>query len=1034
MSDLISKGNPLKKFGRYWPTPVIEEVAIFDDHIDYTTAIYLNFDAATSQEIIDATVESMTDLNIYVFYVIGKEYIDNIINKNNVQLFNELAGMDSHLSDSTNPSPAWYLLGEHSASDTFETNTAQPLYIPNYVQLNFAADFIQSGEVIYDESGDRIYKYINISRTTSKIFINNINLGVSNSGHTDSHFSPSFNSEKAGYIFSNEAGKGLYLSDMSLFAFSSPHDYHVASTLQDGIYASLGALAETPVRTLSWREELISDSYRYFAAALPTISKNLMIHQYSDVSHELLFKDREIFLDPEIIYMDIDGAVYTDVPLQSITAQYYETNLVTHEEIVDSFKELTKETPTDDDQLKSVVNSITYALEINGEKADLLPQLDIIRKAFPDKSTTTAVGKLYERFKNRIISFNDTISKSRSLKPELIKNPKIVDGRTLPETVWTPNPAFEGTPEIAQADGRVYIYASNNANGNPAYITKRKVWPEFEYEVELDPEDYFIQRYGYFFFDFEKALRQTSALAYAFDIDKVQSLFGGPQTTNRFYMVDEVQVGRYGGGQMVDDLIMQLKLSYENNPDYVSYGYPVYGTSTLVDEYGNSSGESNKFAMDDGTNSDYVGFLRQRNWTAYGSSTDLETYRLMCFEFQESANFDNTYGNYIDEAYNFNVTVYDNTWEIAAHITSSYDSIRTGSLYEYAQYAEDECSYNNFDGKFNSFFRQGVVDLYSNESLERQPWILAPILYETHRDLLFNHHKGDVESIKDTARNWSQQINPYNGNIGTLRTFQANFEALWTDYYTPDTPIGTSAAIFAVADKLRLFGIPNASGVDAGVPGGKDQGAPGQAKYYPGPVTTEIGEEWTFTCPPAGSGPAYVVVDGKCVCPDGFEEATNEDGEIYCRHIPLPAGASAGPTAVFGDSEFKKVEFGTGVGDSEATEIRDFINKKGYGSKDANSQLAIDVAQFVIDNDEGSETGTDSEFKQTFYGGPYDHRSDNSSTSTNGWIKWAPNEYSSNADALVVGVVKVYVYGQENPKFGSGPAFANIWVYVAEEA
>ena len=901
MSDLISKGTPLKKFGRYWPTPIIQEVVIRDDHIESTIALYLNFDAATDQTVIDATILAMSDLNIYIFYVLGEEYINNILNKNNVELFNELTGMNTvaerygvmytgtqpWMINALDPAPAWYLIGAGAplrdplSPDTYSPHTIQPMADKNYVQLNFAQDFAQTGEVIYDERGDKIYKFIMTSQELSKIYI-----GYTT--HNDGLFTPTLNPLMPGYIFSANPYASLALSDLSLFAFSSLHDYNSVDPDPASVFQTFQSTTRTmgdPTSTINWEEALIADPYRYFAAKRPATSKNLMVHQYSDVSYEHLFKDREIFLDPEIIYMDVDGAVYTAVPLQSITAQYYETDLVTHEEIVDSFKELIKETPTDDDQLKSVVDSITYALEINSAKADLLPQLDIIRKAFPDKSAVTKVGKLYERFKNRIISFNDTISKSKSLKPEIIKSPKIVDARSRPTTT-TINTTYIGTAGEAEAQNYIYIYGGDNTSGNPAYISKRKVWSE----PATSDSDYFIQRYGYFFFDFEKALRQTSVISAVFNIDKIQNLFGGQQTTSYFYSVSEAEVLRshaaqpYEGLQRVGWWDPYISLTYSKDRGGFSHTMGATPIVTALTNYTNpdtghnQSFNNSKFWTDDGTNSRYVSFLRQRNWSPamgpdgtlvdpqrWGVQYGVPNYRLMCFEFQQceefdSAPFSNVEGDRPNEVgFNFVVKTTDHTWSIVEHLTSSYNAVRTGSLSQYVEYAEDLCSYNNFDGTFNSFFQKGVVDLYSNEPPEKQPWVLAPIIYETHRDLLFDEHGGDIRQIKEAGRGWAQQINPYNGNLNTLKNFQIAVDDLWNTFYAED--VGT----------ISLKG--EALGTGAIVSHfGQDTTGTGKVIYTPEPWTTEVGIN-TFVAQ---------------ICPEDHmwdPDCVDNDPDICCKEI-----------------------------------------------------------------------------------------------------------------------------------------------------
>ena len=53
MSRLIFEGDTISRFGKKIPTPFIEKIKIFEDHIEPTISIYLHIteDDATNQEI-----------------------------------------------------------------------------------------------------------------------------------------------------------------------------------------------------------------------------------------------------------------------------------------------------------------------------------------------------------------------------------------------------------------------------------------------------------------------------------------------------------------------------------------------------------------------------------------------------------------------------------------------------------------------------------------------------------------------------------------------------------------------------------------------------------------------------------------------------------------------------------------------------------------------------------------------------------------------------------------------------------------------
>ena len=189
-----------------------------------------------------------------------------------------------------------------------------------------------------------------------------------------------------------------------------------------------------------------------------------------------------------------------------------------------------------------------------------------------------------------------------------------------------------------------------------------------------------------------------------------------------------------------------------------------------------------------------------------------KTYRIMAFEFQDFMDDDvayyNTYGradfggygtgHYT--AYYFYINCYDFSsrfidllyktlwWEFDHFIKNYYDL------------AIETCSYNNIDGKFNTFFAEQIQKKYAVESdgtdtyATAQAWIRAPIVYEKWRQVLFETfgtirydlslegHKAQLATIKanivESAANITNNISPETGNLGALKAFRNNFEKL----------------------------------------------------------------------------------------------------------------------------------------------------------------------------------------------------------------------------------------------------------------
>jgi len=155
------------------------------------------------------------------------------------------------------------------------------------------------------------------------------------------------------------------------------------------------------------------------------------------------------------------------------------------------------------------------------------------------------------------------------------------------------------------------------------------------------------------------------------------------------------------------------------------------------------------------------------------------------FEFQDLYGWQLVEDDYTEptgQEYEAQVYTEDNTLDIYTYLTEIYTSAYESFYEDYYTLADDTCSYNNTDSRFNQFFIDGIEATYVGNMAEA-PWIQMPIVYNIHRDLLFNTFGGDMDLIFDNAKLLSQQISPRAGTLEALEGFKDIADEI-NDYYT----------------------------------------------------------------------------------------------------------------------------------------------------------------------------------------------------------------------------------------------------------
>jgi len=577
--------------------------------------------------------------------------------------------------------------------------------------------------------------------------------------------------------------------------------------------------SEPPLWPNGWNEvnsfEVISFTSTIDVNDLPETEADINIPllnaQVSDISHEKVFEKGRLMDRYRSEYVDDSSVIFNDTPIIGIDSAVYIPSVMTHEQIVANFQDLlsqysgeyTKE--RGNVKLKRMMDKISFILEVYGDDADLLSQLDMLRKVFPDKTPSTPLGKFYKRFRQRISNINKAIKRGPGLRREIVYNSKIVDLRSVAEGT-TVTVTYDASPL-----GENYIY---------------KDWGASLMEVDMGPftSDYEVAA-GHFFFDYEKALRHTSNIAAIYDVSKLEKW--GVHIPYKHFEVKAVNANRTGyASSIVEETGEVIISATDENIDigcifeegahfptteycYVIENAGIEGEHVIVlpervtETYDPGDGsEVTEYGFYDtpygppGPDSikwNEGGYITSLVLRYYVNPTNIQfstidNYRMMCYELLDYQK------DSIASDYAVTVSINDNTLDVVdALIEACTDAYAL--LEEYAGFVDHACSFNEDIGVFNSFFTEAMLAEYPDPT--KAPWYVAPAHYLMHLDLIYNTYGGDSDEIVKVAQGLSQQISPAVGTKTALEDFQSTFK----DFI--DSVYGDSGTITATIETVK---------------------------------------------------------------------------------------------------------------------------------------------------------------------------------------------------------------------------------------
>jgi hypothetical protein len=481
-----------------------------------------------------------------------------------------------------------------------------------------------------------------------------------------------------------------------------------------------------------------------------------MIKNFSDLSHEKIL-DNGAIADPYMVaYTEYNNrdTTYPFAPLRTTTGEYHKTDTINKDlirEKVNVLLDSYRLSAENDEDVQNSIDSISYALAVFYENEELIPQLNLARRTFVDKSNVTPTGRLYSDFTTLLVNLNDQLQKSPQLKKDLIINNKIIDLRVIPSS--DEDRGF-GEIEIDDIIPKELLLVGRDA---------------------LDEDLYNFKNHGFFFINLKKLIDNESNIASVFNMQKLYSITPTSQLNNlrkllynNFY-IKRLEFKKYTPHKETEkkkdrDMFTEQIIEYTKD----SATKEITNTKKIIPNNGLIT--ANIYGNIVQT------YISQRNFSLINGDS-LDDHSLVCFEFQDIDKATQKGTNIYEYTFGYSISieVRDETKQIVEALITKYEDIRQ-PLKDYVKLAKQICSYNNIDDRFNNFFVKQINLKYQNGLLK--PWLAAATTYNLWRYLSTDRFSSIGDARAD-ARRIVTFISPETGTLDQLTTFAEDFESFF---------------------------------------------------------------------------------------------------------------------------------------------------------------------------------------------------------------------------------------------------------------
>ena len=521
----------------------------------------------------------------------------------------------------------------------------------------------------------------------------------------------------------------------------------------------------------------------------PTGRYNDIAYKSSPLSYEKIY-DVDLSSRPptmtldvskKIVFREADGNFHPRTPLQSLDRIYRKTDNVSHQQVIQIINPI----------ISPFVGSIAEADRVSStlskfsNDASLLIELKKDINSFSNKSSATTIGQLYGDLVDAVSTIENLLQFEGIVNKRLETNNKIKDRRT--------EAALVSSTTNLNTRNTKHLQAQFGDTAEKSYFATPLVYRNLA--TNVPPEEFdsqanaWIVGNAYFFFDFEKALNYRSFISRIFNPYNILELFGN-NSLNHLYAVKQVNC-------LIQSDSGDKEIQFEDRSE------------TFDEEYGNfkrvSINRSGAGGVYQGT---YAGlysgtekytFIENFCERAFDTGVSLGGYRLRAYELDYLKHYD--YVN-DDEDITITVEIRDQTVLFYENQVRSPMFILSNKLQQYLTFANQFCSYNNIDGRFNDFFQEAV----QAEFEQPYPWEQGPLMYYSILALYlaswedgqrrFDGAGLDLDSIKEAAQTESLRISPSNGNLDSLEIFVNRFKDFYDDVIEIGAELDTNATIY----------------------------------------------------------------------------------------------------------------------------------------------------------------------------------------------------------------------------------------------
>ena len=504
-------------------------------------------------------------------------------------------------------------------------------------------------------------------------------------------------------------------------------------------------------------------------SAMSETASNLLYLNTSNIAYEKIFSPGLLILrEEQVIYVDRDGNKYGRTPLLSTNRNFYKTEVVSRESIIDKFNSLVKRFEGGSNgPLIDSVNSIKTVLNKEADTENLLVELDKVRRSFPNKTNNNPVGNLYAAFSRLLLNTNSVFTPSQIVTKQNYLTGKV---RYVQQSYSPPASVLEPVGSIDYIPESMF------------FVNRERLSEDENYDWALNK--------GVFFVRFEEWLKRESEISSVLDTNKLYEIVSGTQSnTLRRILLSCFRVANIDIIKRHKNVRMQTHtLDYGYTFRAERSNYRKFAPQAVLDinQTGTGSPVGGELVAEDDEGTYLVGaFFREYN---FGFTDPAE--RLLCYTFQDIDAFTGIYeANELETVggmsfeYEVNIKIRDQTREFFRFLYTKFNQLFT-DFREYKDFANETCSYNNIDNRFNDFFINGIRDYEFQFS--QSPWEEAPAMYSLMVYLFTDEfNEGGLATSIRYSKNLSSQLSPENVDLNSLTYFLQLMEDLRNNVLAP---------------------------------------------------------------------------------------------------------------------------------------------------------------------------------------------------------------------------------------------------------